>query len=565
MYQGENEFIKKRILIIIVCVSALFWGIAMLSGAQLSSWDGLTHIFFSKGYADNWWSIWDDRWYGGFNKASYPPLAHQLVGLIIIATGQIKLSYSIILWLFLTIFPLAVYKFSRIFINVDGSLIAAFLAIFLPSVRLITFVFGEFAGFVGITFLLFSLSSYSAFIKKHSWLSGFASVGWFGCVAATHTNTFFLLAPPLFVFTGLYLLRISKDPIKTKLLSNLKIISLYLLISAIIILPFWLWFLDYKMQTPIMHPSRWNLLSLIDTGIFRLYFLDMYGYLLLAYLILIIGLIGDRSNLELFLCFVFCFLLGLGGSTKLPSILFGKSWEWLTYERFSFWASVISLPMIGYKIQRLRNSSFGLLLRAFCLLSVFSAFIWLYNPSGDQITRQRMDLSSVYGIFSSNPQCRDRFLSLGFDYQLPEFSVYANAKTLDGLWHTARTDAFLRQSGMGSLDTALYWENGESLLSEFLARKDIVPANCVFLNETNLLNAIKYKTILTESGWRQEKISGNLISYWVKNYEIPIQKNLGPMGEFVNFQSILLGILPISNLCITVFVEAIKLRAALCE
>ncbi|MBE0669649.1 MAG: hypothetical protein IH588_03600 [Anaerolineales bacterium] len=564
IYQDEKKSVNNRLLIIIL-ISFLFWGIAFLSGAQLNSWDGLTHIFFSKGYADNWWSVWDDRWYGGFNKASYPPLAHQLVALLIIITGKIELSYSIILWLFLTIFPLAVYRFSRVFINADGSLIAAFLSIFLPSIRVMTFVFGQFAGFASLTFLLLSISSYSIFMRQRSLLAGCVSVGWLGCVVASHTNTFFFLAPLLFVVTGLYLFNVLKISLKQKLVSNLIIISLYLLISAIIILPFWLWFLDYRMQTPIMHPSRWNLLSLVGTGIFRLYFLDMYDYLLLAYLVLAIGLFRDRSYLLLFFCFSIYFLLGLGGSTDLPNIVFGKDWEWLTYERFSVWASVISLPMIGYGLQSLQVPSLRFLLKVFVLISVLNAFIWLFNPSINQMTRQRMDLSSVYEVFNSNTQCKNRFLTLGFDYQLPEFSIYTNARTLDGLWHTARTDDFLRQSGMGSLDTALYWGNGENLLREFLARKDLVPARCIFLNETNLLNAMKYRTILIETGWRQEKIDGSLISYWVRSYEILAQENSEPKDGSLNLQILLWGILPIFNLCLTIFAEVVRCKVASCE
>lgn len=553
-----KDFVDKHTIIVLLVISFLYWGLSMLSGMHLNSWDGLTHIFFAKGYSDNWWSIWDDRWYGGFNKASYPPLAHQIIGLLILLTGQVNLSYSLVLLLFTVLFPLAVYKYARVFLDNDMSLVTAFISIFLPSVRVITFVFGQFAGFVSLIFLLFSVSAYADYFKKNSIQSGVASVGWLGCVAASHTSTFFFLSPMLFTLVSLYLLVPIIDQKKNWLLMNFKIVPFYILISLIVIFPFWVWFFDYDMQAPIMHPSRWNMFDLFGTGIFRLYFLDMHKYLLIAYFALVASMLIDRKYYLVLCFFILYFLLGMGGSTKLPSILFGEDWEWLTYERFSFWAQVIVLPLIGYGLFRFRDFFVGKLIYLAVVLTILDAFLWLINPSENQITRQRVDLDSVYSVFSENDDCTNRFLALGFDYQLPEFSIYSNARTFDGLWHTARTDMFLRQSGMGSLDSALYWENGEYLLREYLMRRDIIPAKCIFINETNLYNAIKYKSILMETGWRKEKINSTLISLWVKEYDFIVTENKVDKNSFWDLQVISWGGFPLITLAVSILFSTIK-------
>jgi hypothetical protein len=251
-------------------------------------------------------------------------------------------------------------------------------------------------------------------------------------------------------------------------------------------------------------------------------------------------------------------LLGLGGSTKLPNILFGEGWEWLTYERFSFWAQVIVLPLIGYGLLNFRDSVVGKVIYLVVVMTILDAFLWLSNPTESQITRQRVDLSSAYHVFQDDADCAKRFLSLGFDYQLPEFSIYSTARTFDGLWHTARTDTFLRQSGIGSLDSALYWENGEYLLRKYLMRSDIIPAYCIFINETNLYNAMKYKSILIDLGWRREKINSKLISLWVKDYDHIINENNIYKDGFSDLQGMLWGTMPLITLFTSIVFGIIK-------
>ena len=61
-----------------------------------SGYDAPIHMFFGDHYARSWFSLWDPRWYNGFNIASYPPLTHQLLALLELASGNPTLGYALL-------------------------------------------------------------------------------------------------------------------------------------------------------------------------------------------------------------------------------------------------------------------------------------------------------------------------------------------------------------------------------------------------------------------------------------------------------------------------------------
>src|SRR4051794_26767089 len=108
---------RHTLIIAATCLAASVFWLPMVSGEALRGWDALTHVFFAQGYADNWWSTTDYRWYGGYPRASYPPLAHQLVALLILVTQHPEDSYQLVDWLLLAAGPLAAFRFARIFVD----------------------------------------------------------------------------------------------------------------------------------------------------------------------------------------------------------------------------------------------------------------------------------------------------------------------------------------------------------------------------------------------------------------------------------------------------------------
>src|SRR5438093_6763225 len=63
-------------------LSLLFNLSFVLLRLQRLSYDAYTHIFLADHYRQNWWSLWETRWYLGFSMNSYPPLVHQLIALL---------------------------------------------------------------------------------------------------------------------------------------------------------------------------------------------------------------------------------------------------------------------------------------------------------------------------------------------------------------------------------------------------------------------------------------------------------------------------------------------------
>src|SRR5690349_4427706 len=125
-----------------VLFSFIFQGILILAARYRFSYDAYVHMFFGDHYRMDWWALWDPRWYTGFFVTSYPPLVHQLIGLLSHLIG-IDAAYATILWIIVTFLPLAVYCFARIFVGKAASGYAALGAAFLPSVYLTAHIFGQ--------------------------------------------------------------------------------------------------------------------------------------------------------------------------------------------------------------------------------------------------------------------------------------------------------------------------------------------------------------------------------------------------------------------------------------
>lgn len=548
----------RQVLLLVGLIAASYWGVAIISGEHFQSYDAPTHLFFAKGYSDDWWRMWDPRWYGGYSRASYPPLAHQLIALANTATGDIRASYSLILWIFLSTFPLAVYQFSRSFVSEIGSLGAAIISIFLPSIREMAFVFGQFPGLVGMSFLLLTIGSVGSFIRSGKKSSGVASIAWVGCLAASHTNTLLLFLPfsLLALLPGLYM---SETPKWDVFLKRVLVIGFGFAITAtVVILPFWEWFQNYEMQQPITTPSRTN--YLLDFRTLQLNFLDIHGPLLFLYPLLMLFGGFKRALLPLSLTSFLLLLLSLGGTTPLPAVLFGKDWQWLTYERFAFWASVSVLPLLGEFIFSAPNIYLQYAAKIIVATLIVGACVWLIAPGQHRVNQAAIDMTAVNGFLEQSPLCRSRYLALGFGFQLPDFSTYSGARTIDGEWHTARTDPLLRSSGISALGDSLSYADGEAVLTAVLQRISPVPAYCIFVNETQLELSTMYRRILKENGWRRNGLVGGEVSVWVKDnlVDIPMEDDSPQNRGFVG-DSFIWGVFPLVCLLVGLIVSFTKL------
>src|SRR5215216_4610573 len=175
-----------------VLFSMLFHGLLILATRYRLSYDAYVHMFFGDHYRMDWWSLWDVRWYTGFSVTSYPPLVHQLIGGLSHLVG-IETAFAVILWITVTVLPLAVYSFTSIFVGKASSGYAALGAAFLPSVYLTAHIFGQLPTLAATVTALFAVTALNQYLREGSRLNCVVAISLLSTVMAFHHATLLLL------------------------------------------------------------------------------------------------------------------------------------------------------------------------------------------------------------------------------------------------------------------------------------------------------------------------------------------------------------------------------------
>jgi len=273
--------------------------------------------------------------------------------------------------------------------------------------------------------------------------------------------------------------------------------------------PFLQWSHDQALQTPIDHPSRHNFLT--DPLALWFFFWPMYGPLLVIIPLAVWwGLRRSRRRGSLLGLFLILFVLGLGGTTPLPRWLFGVGWEWLTYDRFSFWAAITLLPFAGatFVWVKARFGKWGrwastLFFIASMGWAGFAGFLSIISNSQPKA----IDLTPIVRFLDEPAQRPYRYLTLGFGDQFAKLAAVTDNGSVDGDYHTARELPEMRASGLGSLDSAIWNSERALAVLPFLAHPERYGVRWVFVNHEF------YLPMLISSGWRFRRYLGN-VTVW---------------------------------------------------
>ena len=515
----------------------LLHGALVLTGQYSFSFDAYNHMFFGDHYRLEWWALWEPRWYTGFSITSYPPLVHQLIGLLGHLIG-VDSAFALLLWGTLTAYPVAVYAFSRIFLGRSVSGYAALAAAVVPSLYLSGHAFGQLPTLTATLVALFGLVALANFLRHGGNLRGMLTISLFAMVMAAHHATLLFLP---WAIIGLLLHLILVEKINKRLL--LSRLAFFLPSAAaaglLVIWPFWMWGRGQSIQTPIDHPSRHNFFY--DYFAVQAFFLAMYGSLTPIIPSTLWHGLRPGRYLGLGVAFLPLFLLGLGDTTPLPRLLFRAGWEWLTYDRFALWASLMLLPFFGtaiLKIQRglPRHLSYKVRLRfpkieirrrktdswppiplgrprrwvttlIFFIMSVIAliagclATIIPFEPA-------KIDMKPIVGFLAEKNRSEWRYLTFGFGDQLAYLSRLTPATTIDGSYHTARNLPELRESGIGQIDTAYWMVNGLNALDPILQKSGEHGVRWGFVSVE------AYVPVLKRNGWVRLTSFQNGIQVW---------------------------------------------------
>jgi hypothetical protein len=319
---------------------------------------------------------------------------------------------------------------------------------------------------------------------------------------------------------------------------------------GIVLLPYWMALIQHPIhQIPIPHDSRSNFLLNSITAVN--YFVIPYGALILALPFIFIRGASVPRLRPLLIGFWLSLIFGLGGTTPLPRWLLGRAFDILTFERFTFWATLIAMPIVGLlaiqMLDRFRaKAAVGLSLAA--VATIGAALAWLTaNPYRPTIT---MDVSPVISFLNRDGHDSFRYLTLGFGSELAKVSTNTDASSVDGDYNSARLLPEMTQYGSAQLTNAkFYGSAGMSSLRAMLEHANRYGLKYVFVHDSY------YEPLLTFVGWRKtETFNNGQITAWSKDDVLPahrIDSDAIPPA----WMGLLWGILPIGVSVLAMFLE----------
>ncbi|NNK61113.1 MAG: hypothetical protein HKP00_10900 [Flavobacteriaceae bacterium] len=557
-------------------ISALLLGLAF-HGTSLfftleTTYDALIHLFFADHYATSWFELWNYKWYTGFTVTSYPPLVHQSIALLSLI-GGLKFGLFAVALIAIVLFITGIYRFSLIITsNRTVAGYASVLAVFSSSFVETLHIFGQLPSIIGISVLLHALPEIYLWLKTgKKWYLATSLSLIAVTVTSHHVTPIFGMVFFIFPLIGMVLMDESRERVgdmksvtfKTFLYSFFKlfrrIISFGMLSLAIIIiciLPYWINSKNNPItQIPIPHGSRDNFLEITSSGL--VFFIIPWGILLLL-LPYIFYRYYSKRYLFFGLSITILTILGTGGTTPIPRMVLGETaFNILTLDRFTLWASIMSLPLLGEFTYRLADGDLkvlihkkygalyhriigGILAGLFVFMTIFTMSLGYFRP----LQPQKIKMLPIVNFINQDDHDKWRFLTLGFGDQMAWLSAQTNALTVDGNYHSARRLPELTTRPVERLENSKFkGVAGIGSLQQFLTTPEKYNLKYIFSNDKF------YDPILYFCGWHRLQQLENGIMVW-ERLNVPPLSSILPKEDVSKWQKILWGTIPILTVLI---------------
>ncbi|WP_116788652.1 hypothetical protein [Flavobacterium psychrotrophum] len=574
-------------------IAALLIGLAF-HGALIfftieNTYDALIHLFFANHYAHSWFEPWNYSWYTGFTVMGYPPLIHQAIGILSLV-GGLKFGLFTAAIIGIILFITGVFRFTLVMTGsrkVAGyaSLIAVFSSSFVETLH----IFGQLPSIIGISVLMHAMPEIYLWLRtgrKHYLFTSLSLIA--VTVTSHHVTPIFGMVFFIFPLIGMAVMDNARDqvisykeiklPLFIKTLwKQLKRIILFGGGSGVLIVlcifPYWINSKKNPItQVPIPHGSRDNFLEVASSGL--MFFVIPWGIamFLLPY---ILYRYYSRRYIFFGLSLSLLTVLGTGGTTPIPLKLLGSNaFNILTLDRFTLWASIISLPMVGEFVYRLTEGDlkqaiqerFGTVYHrvvaaifagAFLFMALFTVTLSYFRP----FQPQKINMLPIVNFLNQDQHDKWRFLPLGFGDQMAYLSTQTRAMTVDGNYHSARRLPELTSRAVERLENSKFRGlEGIGSLQQFLTVPEKYNLKYVFSNDKF------YDPILYFCGWHRLTQLENGIMVWEKLNVQPLPKVL-PIEDVPVYLKLMWGIIPILTVIIAfilniqmIWVQALKIR-----
>lgn len=546
-------------LFAILLIALAVHGTLLFMQLPLSSYDANTHIFFAAHYAQHWFNPWNPKWFGGFSETTYPPLTHQWIALFSHIMG-LKWAYMFVQLIAVLLLPIGMFRYAALWVDEVSASYAALASVFLGSLAMLVYQSGQLPTTAAAALTLNALPFFYLWLRTSRFMDLLKGVAIAWAAAAAHHVTF-LFGAVLFAIPVFVLAILDRSPRRAPDLPEEEHASaggvvlralVFALVGlggvAVVLYPYWIALVKNPInQMPIPHGSRDNYMLHPFSGI-NFWIVPM-GALMLAIPFIIWRGSAERRLRPLLFGWYLTTLLGLGGTTPVGKVLLGRAYEVLTYERFTFWATLMAMPFVGLLavglIRRFRLKAIVALSVA-AVATMAASVAWIeINP----ITVSAFNVDQVIAFLNRDDHAKFRYITLGFGAKFAMVSTYAKAGSVDGDYNSARLLPEMTAYGAGQLYNAKYYGlSGMESLRAVLKHANQYGLKYVFVRDRY------YEPLLAFAGWRQEETydNGN-VTLWAKE-DVPPAKRL----EFVGFmptetQGLMWGILPVASSLFALF------------
>ena len=541
-------------LLAIVLVALAVHGPLLLMQLPSNSFDANFHMFFASHYAHHWFNPWNEKWFAGFSQTTYPPLTHQWIALFSTVVG-LKMAYMLVQLIAVLLLPVGVFRFARIWVDDRAASYAALGSVFLGALAFLVYQAGQLATVASAALYLNALPYFYEWMTEARGRALLKGVAISLTAAAAHHVT---LIFGVVLFAGPVLWTACLDARDERVsgsfagvLSRGVVFGVLVGVGvAIVLLPYWLALIQHPIhQIPIPHDSRANFL--LNSTIAINYFVIPYGALIFALPFVFIRGASSRRTIPLLCGFWLTLIFGLGGTTPLPRWLLGRAYEVLTFERFTFWATLMAMPIVGILVVQLLDrfqakAAVGLSLAA--VGTVGAALWWLnanpYRPTGST------NVQPVIAFLNRDGHDAFRYVTLGFGSELSRVSTYTSAGSVDGDYNSARLLPEMTHYGSAQLTNAkFYGTAGMAALRSMLEHANRYGLRFVFVHDPY------YEPLLTFVGWRKiETFNNGEITAWSKD-DVPPAHKMPSDAIPPAWQGLMWGTLPIGVSFLAIFLE----------